>query len=180
MPFTNLAKSTREGLQTLADAVTDIHPTEVRTFSFRTGTLDPAVKPKALIDDVGRWARDGRFIYLFQTAAPDEQLAAMFRSYEGAKVGNLGGRKYARMFQSSQTLYVGGSKDLKARLSQHLGYGAKAVYAMQLAHWARQHDVEVEFSVARYDAATHDDVLGALEDFLWAQRRPMLGRQGRR
>ena len=51
---------------------------------------------------------------------------------------------------------------------------------MQLAYWANVCDVQVRFTVARYAPSVSDEVLGALEDQLWPQLKPMMGRQGRK
>jgi hypothetical protein len=97
-----------------------------------------------------------------------------------AREGGRANRKYARLFGPNCVLYVGGSSSLRTRFRQHLGYGNKAVYAMQLAHWASVIDIPVRFTVARYALTVSVEVLGALEDQLWTQLRPMMGRQGRK
>lgn len=180
MPFTGLADATRTGLQALADSVTDVHPDDVKTFKFRTGTLLPGAELPEFVKELDGWASGFQHIYVFRTSASTSQAKSMHAAFEAAKKGKRGARAYARLSDASAVLYVGGSKSLKTRVVQHLGYGTKSVYALQLAYWAAPANVEVELLVARYSPKIHDDVLGALEDALWTQLRPMFGRKGRK
>jgi hypothetical protein len=66
------------------------------------------------------------------------------------------------------------------RLKEHLGYGAKATFSLQLAHWTTGLDLELKFICARYRNSAQPDVFQALEDTLWDLLQPMFGRKGRR
>ena len=52
----------------------------------------------------------------------------------------------------SKFLYCGSRKEgLHGRLIQHLGYGSKNTFALQLIHWAKRIDLELEFHYAWLD-----------------------------
>jgi len=182
MPFTTLAGHTQASLNLLADAVSTVHPTDTQTFDFSTGILLPGQEPVALVQQVADWAAAaaGRYVYYFETDADPVALAALHAVAKDAREGARADRKYARLFGPNCVLYVGGSSSLRTRFREHLGYGNKAVFAMQLAHWASVIDVPVRFTAARYALTASVEILGALEDQLWTQLRPMMGRQGRK
>jgi hypothetical protein len=75
--------------------------------------------------------------------------------------------------------YVGSSRSLATRFRDHLGFGAKGTYALQLVHWAPPLSLQLEFVCARYAEDTPPEVIAVLEDTLWEARRPMFGRKGR-
>lgn len=181
MPFASLDVNAHRALNALAIAVNGVRPVETRSLRFRTGELDPQREPTQLLSSVATWALPGnQFIYYFRVEASQTELLDLYRGAEQARAAKAAGRAYARLFDANQVFYVGSSRNLRSRLRQHLGYGPKAVYAMQLAHWARTCDVLVEFVAARYADDTPTDVVGALEDQLWSQFKPMMGRQGRK
>ena len=181
MPFDLLPENTRAALTALAASVSSVRPISTRTFTFRTGALAPDQELVALVKEVAKWAAgDGRFVYYFEADADEASLAALHRAIAEAREAKHEARKYARLFAPSRVLYVGGSASLPLRFRQHLGYGNKAVYAMQLAYWANVCDVPVRFTAARFAPSVANEVLGALEDQLWSQLKPMMGRQGRK
>lgn len=181
MPFDLLPKNTHAALTALAATVSSVRPNSTQTFHFQTGALVPDREPAALVQEVAEWAAgDGRFVYYFEADADEASLAALHRAVAAARAAKYEARKYARLFAPSRVLYVGGSASLPSRFRQHLGYGNKSVYAMQLAYWANVCDVPVRFTAARYAPSIANEVLGALEDQLWSQLKPMMGRQGRK
>lgn len=181
MPFNSLPENTRAALTALATAVSTVRPTATQTFAFRTGALVPGQEPAALVKEVADWAAgDGRFVYYFEADADETSMAQLHRAIAAARETKHEARKYARLFAPNRVLYVGGSASLRSRFREHLGYGNKAVFAMQLAYWANVCDVPVRFTAARYSTSISNEVLGALEDQLWSQLRPMMGRQGRK
>lgn len=182
MPFTTLATGAQASLNSLALAVSTVHPTSTQTFSFNTGVLVPGQEPVALVQQVATWAaaEAGRFVYYFETDDEPTALTKLHAAVKDARERSVGDRKCARLFGPSRVLYVGGSSSLRTRFREHLGYGHKSVYAMQLAYWASAANVPVRFTAARYAPTVSDEVLGALEDQLWSQLQPMMGRQGRK
>ncbi len=140
--------------------------------------LNPEAKSHAVVADVSAWEGNGRaFLYYF-TVTNEVDLSDLERVYIERNAKSE--RAFARLMRQSKCLYVGGSQNISQRLKEHLGYGAKGTYAMQLAYWARELNLDLAFTCARY----HDDVgeenLQALEDTLWDELCPMLGRRGKR
>lgn len=77
----------------------------------------------------------------------------------------------------SRYLYVGRSKKLRSRLSQHLGAKHEGLFAMHLQRWATPIDCEIEISFYRFDGESNL-IVQAVEDGVWRAVSPMLGRQG--
>jgi hypothetical protein len=77
----------------------------------------------------------------------------------------------------SQYLYVGRSKKLRSRLSQHLGAKHEGIFAMHLQRWATRIDCEIEIAFYRFDGRSNL-IVQAIEDGVWKSVLPMLGRQG--
>lgn len=71
-------------------------------------------------------------------------------------------------------LYVGSSRNFQKRLMEHLGFGAKKVYALHLRHWAGQFG-KVRIDVRFYPPSTQKAVLHALEAQLAHRLTPLFG-----
>ena len=71
-------------------------------------------------------------------------------------------------------LYVGSSTtNLSKRISEHLGRGNKATYALHLEHWCKD---KYRITVKVYDVAS--EVLQIIEDALSFELKPAFGKQG--
>lgn len=78
---------------------------------------------------------------------------------------------------TSATLYVGRSKNLKSRLRQHLGAESLKPYALHMELWATCNDLEVTIDYMHFEG--RDNLLvQAIEDGLWESLRPVFGRKG--
>ncbi|WP_137823019.1 GIY-YIG nuclease family protein [Pseudomonas sp. D(2018)] len=132
------------------------------------------------LDDWAESAQAGaQYIYRI---AVSEQVArdTLHAAFRDAKDQKLGGRAYARLHQASHMLYVGSSSALMSRLKQHLGFGPKGTYAMQICHWLPAIEGDLKIQVWRFAADVPKEVIQAIEDGLWAASSPMFGRQGAR
>jgi hypothetical protein len=87
---------------------------------------------------------------------------------------------YSRMngeHGDTNTLYVGRSRTLRARLRQHFGTGNQGIYSLHLQRWATAIDAEVSIYIMKFRDA--DNLLvQAVEDGLWASLKPAFGRKG--
>lgn len=120
----------------------------------------------------------GRYIYRFSVAQEvSEQLHKAFFEAKAAKKNN---RAYCRVNEASSLLYVGSSSSLHSRIQQHLGFGNRGTYAMQLSHWLPAVEGELSIEAWHFGPAVDGAVLQAIEDGLWAINKPMFGRQGAR
>ena len=79
--------------------------------------------------------------------------------------------------KDSDILYIGSSKNLRARLKQHLGDGPLGTYAMHMKHWINGINLKIEFTYHRFSSLS-DRALQALEDGLWDRFEPMFGKRG--
>lgn len=82
-------------------------------------------------------------------------------------------------YVNTDTLYVGRSKTLKARLRQHLGAESRGIFSMHLQRWATGNNAEVSISYLKFQ--NMDDLfVQAIEDGLWVSLCPVFGRKGER
>ena len=179
MPFSLLPAQAVANLANIGQRCLGVVPVAHSTWEFNTSSLsDGVVLP--LVAEVVQWSAAGSYIYYFHcTGSPNLTLA--LDAFEAAKRRDRGQRAYAKVNTTSPCLYVGGSNKIASRLKQHLGYSAaKGTYSMQLLHWATSLSLDLAFTCARYDPSPTQDVLQALEDTLWDNNNPMLGRRGAR
>lgn len=119
--------------------------------------------------------------YIYQFSVDDASSAdGLLQAFKKAKAQKKNGRAYARSHRASTVLYVGSSGSLMARLRQHLGYGPKGTYSMQLCHWLPSTHGSLNIKIWRFPAGMNRTVIQAIEDGYWSQQQPMFGRQGAR
>lgn len=178
--FKALSDLTRAHLLQLADRVTHAAPTDIRNMRVSTHQLDPAIEQEDLLDEASTWMRkDYRYLYYVQVMNnPD--LAKVESAFSNAKKAKKNGRVYPRFNNQSEFLYVGSSSNIFQRFKEHLGYGSRSTYSLQLAHWARDLNLALDFICARYGKDMDSDVIQAIEDELWNGLLPMFGRKGPR
>lgn len=178
--FESLSDLARAHLLRLADRVTHAVPTDIRSLRISTHQLDPAIEQKDLLDEVSTWMRkDYLYLYYFQMMN-NADLAKVGSAFSHAQKEKRDGRAFPRFNKSSEFLYVGSSSNIFQRFKEHLGYGSQSTYSLQLAHWARDLYLELDFVCARYGDDMASDVIQAIEDRLWDVLSPMLGRKGPR
>lgn len=179
--FSELPSKTQRMLAVMSDAVQGVLPEDVRSWRFSSGALPISPENLNLPAEVSNWVnRSKSCLYFFRCTPGDVDLARIRTDFLGAKSCTENVRCYPRLNQNSSTLYVGSSQSMANRLREHLGYGARGTYALQLVHWARDADVELDFVCAKYPKDTSPEVLQTLEDTLWQELAPMFGRQGRK
>ena len=137
-----------------------------------------------LLDDVPSGYRKedkaNDYVYVLRIAAEQEKLSTtLWGQLEQARKTADDYCRVNREHEGTDTLYVGRSKKLKSRLSQHLGTEHRGIYSMHLQRWATGNDAEVSISYMKFE--NKDDLLvQAVEDGLWASLRPAFGRKGER
>ena len=134
--FKSLPPSAQASLRQLADAVGGIVPSSTNAWTIRTSDLREGSEEPPIVSEVKRWeGTDLAFLYYFRLTN-DVNLTTVERAYSDAKAREKNERAYARLIKASRCFYVGGSQAISQRLKEHLGFGAKKTYALQLAHWA--------------------------------------------
>lgn len=142
----------------------------------------------SLTDDRKKLLRDELAINLgasetaiYSISLPDADPAAVHEALTVARDDKLDQRCYSRVLplphHPTAFLYVGSSRDLRKRLMEHLGYGAKKTYSLHLRFWAAEFG-KLRIDVRFYAPSTEKDVLCALEDHLARKLVPLFGRRG--
>jgi hypothetical protein len=186
--FDTLPALTRKNLHNLADKVAEVVPVEQKSWLIQTSEISLELK---ILNEVQQWAGKGsKFLYYLQLIGQAD-LDAIRKAYSSSRYRDRGTRAYARLIKSKPSitltpeklppcLYVGSSSNIYQRLKEHLGYGAKTTFSLQLAHWTQRLDLELNFTCAKYINSPQPEVFQALEDTLWGQLHPMFGRRGGR
>ena len=179
--FSALPTQTQSALASLSSAIAGVVPIDVRTWQIDVSNLPLEKYGLPLIQEVSEWAGKSKAcIYYFECCSPGIDLAEVERVFVHAKTHETNERAHPRLNNSGKCFYVGSSKSVAKRLTEHLGYGTNKTYALQLIHWARPFSLDLEFVCAKYPANTPSDVVQVLEDTLWKIKAPMFGRQGRK
>lgn len=110
---------------------------------------------------------------------PSVDPQQVWQLLNGAKADGHHGRAYPRIrpCDDSCHLYVGTSKDPIKRFLEHLGFGSKSTYALQMAYWCGELSGALRIEAAFYNSVS-SEVLCQLEDRLWMEKSPMFGRRG--
>ena len=174
-------KNTQELLRETADAVGHLKPDGSKVFSFLISDLADTETRENIIEKISQWEKehgDSKYLYFYRAEDFDADLA--YRLFYETKVVKKEDRAYPRLNNRSNVLYVGSSQNLTLRFKEHLGYGAKGTYAMQLSYWAQKLKMKINFHCFRFQRDIPSEVLQAVEDGLWLLLKPMLGRKGSR
>lgn len=79
------------------------------------------------------------------------------------------------MEKESKCIYVGSKRaDIKARIKQHLGYGNARTYSLDLKFWFPP---KIKILIEVYSVSLDNELLVALEQSMWANSKPMFGKQ---
>lgn len=81
--------------------------------------------------------------------------------------------------RNAKALYVGRSKKLKSRLTQHLGTEQRGIYSMHLQRWATGNDAKISIAYMKFEQQ-EDLLVQAIEDGIWCSLKPAFGRKGER
>jgi len=170
-----------ENLRAIADGLINLHPIETRTFKFNTKTLNSESSPPEIVNEVSIWEKIQKSIFVYYFSLPqDANLEIVHGKITDAKRKKLGQRAYPRINSPSRYLYVGSSSDISKRIKEHLGFGYRKTYAMNLAFWCNGLNLDTDIVCMRYNPNIKKDIIQAFEDGLWDHLKPLLGRQGAR
>jgi len=179
----NLLNSIANNLEILANQVRNTAPTgQARVQSFDLDNLS-VESQKPFLDELLKWERscpDSSYIYVI-SAMDGVDLSDCNTAFASAKSDSIDApqrRAFARTNnRESSTLYVGSSRSIKKRIAEHLGFGSRSTYALQISHWASKLDGQFMITIYRFDGG-QNNVIQAIEDGLWERLKPMFGRQG--
>lgn len=173
-------------LSRLAATVEQVRPTDSRSFSIETSQLCSANYLKDFDRLIKGFAmKDIPTLYVFSTLVEDgyEYLAKAFIDRPESRSGSTRTYAYSRLNLPIEpsALYVGSSWHLPSRVSQHLGRtGGDGTYAMRLNLWAASLDCEIGLQVWRFEPEINSIELEAIEQQLWSELKPLLGKKSGR
>tara|TARA_B100000315_G_scaffold246805_1_gene274618 strand:+ start:810 stop:1352 length:543 start_codon:yes stop_codon:yes gene_type:complete len=174
----NLLKKTANKLRNLADRIELTDFEEKKTISIKFSTMNNKIDE--VYNYISKWEKENkgnRFIYILK-ASNKTDVNRCYELYSIAKSKKVKNRAYARINQISNIFYVGSSSSLGNRIKEHLGYGSKGTYALNLKYWVKDIPGGVNILIWRFSKKISQDVIQAIEDGLWAKYKPMFGRQG--
>ncbi len=120
---------------------------------------------------------------IYSISLQDASPEAVHQALTTARDDGVDQRCYSQILplphHPTTVLYVGSSRNLHQRLMEHLGFGAKKIYALHLRHWAGEFG-RVRIDVRFYPSATPKAVLTALEAHLASKLVPLFGDAVRR
>ena len=137
----------------------------------------------SLLDQVKAWRggsnRSTIYVFSFEHAVPQNLITMLRNAADGAlrKIDEARGFPKCNASGDSRCLYVGHSFRVETRLRDHLGFGPAGTSSLHLKHWdGHPHDT-VTFTAYRLSS---DDKLLAqlLEEYLWDELKPLLGKRG--
>lgn len=175
--LTGLASFAIASLQTAIDALSSCPEPEIRAFTITPQALTLDGAKGFIATDLAELSSSKPTLYRISLVGdmdPQTILKAFDLGREQAP-----DRSYARRHgPRSNVLYVGRSSTFKKRIKEHLGFGARQTYALNLASWARPLNAPLLLECAAYDPSVSASTLSHLEDALWIKSMPIFGRQG--
>lgn len=176
----NIKEKTAESLRQTATFVKEISVVKNESISFLVSEIANKESADDLLDQIKLKINDKDFnqIYYFKADATSYDLDSLLTCYKKAKAQKMNNRAYARLNKISPYLYVGSSRSLISRIKQHFGYGPEGTYAMQLIHWCNDPNLKINLTILSFDKSINRRAFQALEDGMWDELKPMLGRKG--
>jgi hypothetical protein len=181
--FATAIASASEQLQLVNKALKAITCPQVKTLRVNLRDLSHEVIGELLKDvpsGYKRADRDTDYVYVLRLCHNNQDMVTSLWDQLDA-VRTLAG-DYCRVNRENtgvNALYVGRSKKLKSRLTQHLGAGQPGVYSMHMQRWAKGNIAEISISYMKFQNQ-EDLLIQAVEDGIWAALKPAFGRKGER
>ncbi len=155
-------------LESIIAGIRNIYFLEEFTYSFNTQEIHSVLVENMLAEirkHIRKHIDHDRFKYIYTFFLPDScRLDSVYEKYKAAKNGSKGARAYARLNGESRCLYVGSSNDLIPRIRQHLGFGPKGTFAMQLCHWCDDAKLDLTLKIYSFANSVDKKAFQAFED----------------
>lgn len=181
MEIEKVKKATIKDLTSIIDDIKNIQFEEKLSYKFNTKSLQNVQYVENFLNNIKKQINHNKHKYIYTFCLPDNfPTDHIYNRYKNAKEGKKSERAYARLNRKSPCLYVGSSKGLASRIKQHLGFGPKGTYAIQLCYWCENLDLEITLNIYAFDNSISMKAFQAFEDGAWNSLKPMLGRQGKR
>ena len=130
---------------------------------------------------------DHYFIYIFSWNYDQEPPGKLTKLLKAEKIKSKNQKlsknkvSYCKINNIEKTccLYVGGSRTgIIPRIKQHFGFANKQIYAMQLARWCKNTNLEIKLSILSFPKTINVDIFQIIEDGLWEINKPLFGKKG--
>lgn len=153
---------------------------KVKEFAIPSSVLFSEVEIKKIFGELSKM--QGRFIYIITNTGTDKSIEKIRKTYAKFDISNKP-RVLNVTFNISRfnkrhdtkTLYVGTSKTIKSRIRQHLGYGPKRTYSMDLIHWFPK---KIDINLSIYKVSMNNDfAIELIEQAIWDLKEPQFGKR---
>ena len=181
MEIEKLKKATIDDLVAIIDDIKNIQFEETFPYEFNTNDLQNVRFVEKFLNKIKKQINHNKYKYIYTFYLPKNcPLDNIYNRYKNAKESEKSERAYARLNHKSLCLYVGSSAGLIPRIKQHLGFGPKGTYAMQLCYWCENLDLDITLNIHAFGNNIGRKAFQAFEDGAWNLLKPMLGRQGKK
>ena len=181
MEIEKVKKATINDLVSIVDDIKNIRFEEKLSYKFNTKDLQNVQFVENLLNNIKTQINHNKYKYTYTFWLPDNfPLDSIYNRYKNTKESKKSERAYARLNRKSRCLYVGSSKGLIPRIKQHLGFGPRGTFAMQLYYWCENLNLDITINIYAFDTDISIKAFQAFEDGVWNSLRPMLGRQGKK
>ena len=181
MEIEKVKRATINDLLSIIDGIKNIQFEKKISYKFNTKDLQNVQYVENFLKNIKIQINHKKYKYIYTFCLPDNfPTDNVYDRYKNAKESKKSERAYARLNTKSPCLYVGSSKGLILRIKQHLGFGPKGTYAMQLCYWCEKLDLEITLNIYAFDDSISMKAFQAFEDGAWNSLKPMLGRQGKK
>lgn len=181
MEIDKVKKATINDLVSIIDNIENVRFEEKLSYKFNTKDLQNVQFAENFLDNIKKQINHNKYKYIYTFCLPNNfPLDSIHNRYKNAKESKKSERAYARLNRKSHCLYVGSSKGLILRIKQHLGFGPKGTFAMQLCYWSENLDLDITLNIYAFGNGISIKGFQAFEDGAWDSLKPMLGRQGKK
>lgn len=181
--FQGLARQAADRLRDLAVSVENLSPPSSETLTFALSDLASDSHLRELTRSVRAFAHKGDpTVYIFRLAEGSEHYTELKRAFARRPDPRQGkvGKCYSRPIdgESPKSIYVGSSWNLPSRISEHLGRtGGDGTYSMRLNLWALHVQASVDLTLCRFPPGINPIELEAIEQQIWDELSPILGKR---
>lgn len=181
--FGRVATAAADRLRALAKDVETVAPDASTSLSFNLVDLGDSELRDLLWNAARTFAPPGTpVVYIFRLHDPSiyPTLVEAFSARPKQKAGSDKAYGYSRLNNSGApgALYVGSSMTLGSRISDHIGRtGSNTTFMMRLARWATHVNAELELRLYSFTRSLDPLALEAIEQQLWDEHAPLLGKR---
>ena len=181
MKIEKVKKATIADFVSIIEELKNIRFEEKLSYKFNTKDLQNDQFVENFLNKIKKQINHNKYKYIYTFWLPDNSPSdSIYSRYKNAKESKKSERAYARLNRKSRCLYVGSSKGLIPRVKQHLGFGPKGTFAMQICYWCENLDLDITLNIYAFGNSITIKAFQAFEDGVWDSLKPMLGRQGKK